>query len=68
MGALLQILLRALPKSEEDSDAEYEVDHNIVTCTFCSTVTAPPTREALVMDHPVENTPPEERHEAIHLD
>jgi hypothetical protein len=68
MGALLQILFRALPKSEEDSDAEYEVDNNIVTCTFCSTVAALPPREALAVDHPLENTQPEERHEAVHLD
>ena len=65
MGALLQILFRALPKSEEDSDAEYEVDNNIVTCTFCSTVAALPPREALTVD---QNTRPEERHEAVHLD
>ncbi len=58
MGALLQILLRALPKSD-NSEAEYEVDHNTVTCTFCSSVT---------VDHAVEKTATEERHhEAVHL-
>ena len=54
MGALLQILLRATTRQEE-SETEYEVDNNTVTCACCSTV-APPHETH-------ENTAPEEREE-----
>jgi hypothetical protein len=38
MGALLQTLLKALHPHQEDSETEWEVDNNTVTCTFCSMV------------------------------